>query len=218
MSGRARMCDRAAGWVLAAAVFCAAPAAAQSRGVEIGGFATVGQVHFAAERSIEAVLGAPDGTVIGGGGAVGLPWGGLFVAVGASRFSGKGERVFVSDGAVYPLGIPLEVTVTPIELTGGWRFRGLSRRVVPYAGGGLSWYRYRETSTFAAAGEDVDERYSGYHVVGGAEVRVTRWLGVAGEVVWATVPDALGEGGVSAEFDESDLGGRTVRLKITIGR
>jgi hypothetical protein len=41
---------------------------------------------------------------------------------------------------------------------------------------------------------------------------------VAGEANWTTVPDAIGAAGVSAAFDETDLGGTSVRLKITVGR
>jgi hypothetical protein len=32
------------------------------------------------------------------------------------------------------------------------------------------------------------------------------------------VPDAIGEEGVAAAFDETNLGGASFRLKITIGR
>jgi hypothetical protein len=43
---------------------------------------------------------------------------------------------------------------------------------------------------------------------------------VAGEVVWARVPDALGQepGSVGTAFDETDLGGTTFRVKLVIGR
>ena len=193
-------------------------AAAQSDGWHIGGYAMVGTMSFSASESFEAVLGTSSGTLFGGGATVGLPWGGLFFSVGASRVSEQGERVLVLDGRVYPLGIPLTVKVTPVEVTGGWQFRGLSRRFVPYVGGGFSSYAYQESSTFAAAGEDTDERFSGYHVLGGAEFKVAGWLGVGGEFAWTTVPDALGAGGVSEAFDDTDLGGTSLRLKITIGR
>ncbi|HYE86407.1 MAG TPA: hypothetical protein VEA16_08635, partial [Vicinamibacterales bacterium] len=135
------------------------------------------------------------------------------------RYRDHGERVFVSNGAVYPLNIPVEVTVTPIELAAGWQFR-LRRvpKVTPYVAAGLTSLRYRETSDFATPTEDVDESFNGYHLTGGASVRIWRWLGAAGEVTWTTVPDAIGEGGVSAAFNEDDLGGSTFRIKITIGR
>ena len=91
---------------------------------------------------------------------------------------------------------------------------------MPYGGAGVGRHRYVETSTFAEASENVSERFTGYHVLGGAEFRLARWLSAAGEAQWATVPDALGDdpNGVSREFDESDLGGVTVRLKIVVGR
>ena len=64
----------------------------------------------------------------------------------------------------------------------------------------------------------VEDRFSGYHLLGGAEYRIRRWIALGGDVTWATVPDAIGEGGVSAQFDETNLGGTSIRFKITIGR
>jgi hypothetical protein len=56
--------------------------------------------------------------------------------------------------------------------------------------------------------------------MGGAEVRIRRWLGVAGEAQFTTVPDALGTNatGVSSTFGETNLGGATFRAKVVIGR
>jgi hypothetical protein len=116
------------------------------------------------------------------------------------------------------LGIPLTVEITPLEITGGWRFKTLSSRFVPYAGAGWSSYAYSESSEFADPGENSDERFTGWHIVGGAEFRLARWLGVGGEVVFSSVPNALGGGGVSEAFDEDNLGGTSYRLKISIGR
>ncbi|HEX6164627.1 MAG TPA: hypothetical protein VFZ31_14750, partial [Vicinamibacterales bacterium] len=112
-----------------------------------------------------------------------------------------------------------EVTVTPLEISGGWRFR-LRRvpKLTPYVAGGFTSLRYEETSEFSTTNEDVDENFGGYHLLGGAEYKFSRWLGVAGEASWATVPDAIGEAGVSQRFSETDLGGTTLRVKITIGR
>jgi len=192
------------------------PAAAQ--GIDIKGYGLFGSMSFAAKDSFEAVLGEPSGRILGGGAEVGLPWGGLYLGVGGWRFKEDGERVFVSGGNVFPLGIRTTIEVTPVEVTAGWRFKNLSRRIIPYAGLGWSSYRYKETSDFADADENVDERFNGYHLLAGAEVRVTRWLGLGGEVAWSRVPDGLGASGVSAEFDETDLGGTSLRLKLSIGR
>ena len=196
-----------------------APASGQSRGIEIGGYGLVGATTFRAADTFDAVFGTSRGTTFGGGVSVGLPWGGLFVEVGAWRFKkDNGQRVFRSGGQTFKLGIPLHVTLTPIEVTGGWRFRGLSSRFIPYVGAGVNSSAYNESSDFSAAGEDVRDRFSGYHMLGGGEVKLSRFVGLAGEVVWATVPDAVGAGGVSAAFGDTDLGGTSVRVKVTVGR
>jgi hypothetical protein len=89
---------------------------------------------------------------------------------------------------------------------------------VPYAGVGYSSFRYKETSQFADPGENVDERFPGFHLQGGVEYQPFRWLGIGGEVTWSSIADALGEGGVSEHYSEDNLGGRSFRLKISVGR
>jgi len=210
-----------------ATVAMALPAGAQttvrrsapSRSIEIGGYAMVGNFTFAASDSFDAILGTRSGTILGGGATVGLPWGGLFMDVGAWQYAAEGERVLVLDGQVYPLGIPVDVKVVPLEISAGWKFRFRRLpKLIPYAAPGYTSMGYKETSSFAGRGEDVDERFGGYHLRGGAEFKLTRWLGVAGEVAWTTIPDALGEGGVSKAFNEDNLGGTSLRARITVGR
>jgi len=182
------------------------------------GFGDVGSTTFTAEKSFTAVLGSEGGRVFGGGVEVVLPQR-VFVNVRASRFRKVGQRVFLFNGEPFDLGVPTTITVTPVELTGGYRF-DFGWHLVPYGGAGLGWHRYEETSRFAEASENVNQRFTGYHVVGGAEFRLARWIAAAGEAHWATVPDALGgdPNGVSREFEESDLGGVTFRLKVVVGR
>lgn len=193
--------------------------ARQSRSIEIGGFATVGRMDLSSANSFDAIVGKHAGPIVGGGAHVGLPWGGLFAEVGAWRFHQDGERVFINNGTRFPLGIHEDITLTPIEISAGWRvrFRRLPK-LIPYAAVGLTSMRFQETSDVSAAGEDVDENFGGYHLNVGAEYKIMRWLGVAGEAQWSTVPDAIGAGGVSETFQENELGGKAVRLKITIGR
>lgn len=203
--------------VMAAIILAATPADAQNA-VMLRGFADVGSTTFSAADSFKAVFGTNRGVVFGGGVEVVLPQS-VFFNVRASRFRRSGERVFTFAGEQFSLGIPTTVTVSPIELTGGYRLdRGW--RVVPYGGGGVGWHSYRETSAFAEPSENVDERYTGYQILGGAELRLLRWIGAAAEAQWATVPDALGQdpNGVSAAFDERDLGGMTFRIKVVVGR
>lgn len=187
--------------------------------LEIGGYAMLGLMNFMSADSFEVVVGSPLGTIVGGGVRVGLPLGGLFVDVGAWQFRGSGQRVFIFEGEEFPLGIPLDVTITPLEISGGWQFR--FRRAPefrPYIAGGITSYRYQEVSEFARDAENADDRFDGYRLAGGAAFQVARWIGVAWELNWTSVPDALGKGGVSAAFDESNLGGGSFRFKITIGR
>lgn len=197
------------------------PAAARppQRGISIGGYAMVGRLNFTATESFDAIVGSPSGTIFGGGVRVGLPFHSLFVDAGAWRYRGDGERVFIANDQIFRLGIPVEIAVTPIEISAGRQFR--VRRVpklTPYAAGGLTILNYRETSAASTSSEESNDTFTGYHVIGGAEYKVTKWFGLAGEASWSTVPDAIGESGVSAAFNESDLGGITVRVKLTIGR
>ena len=201
--------------VLAALV----PARAEAQTLGARGFFDAGAVRFAAAKSFEAILGTTTGTVFGGGGEVVLP-GGIFASVRASQFKKSGQRVFVFEGETFPLGIDTTIRIRPFEVSGGYRFGGGDRRVVPYAAGGLGWHRYEETSEFAEDDENVDETFRGYHLLGGAEFRVLRWFAVGGEFQWTTVPDALGQdaNGVSAAFNETDLGGTAFRVRFVIGR
>jgi len=197
---------------LATSLFIAAPASAQVRG-----FADIGATTFTAKQSFETVLGSATGMAFGGGVEFVLPLH-LFVDVHASRFRKDGERVFLFNGETFNLGIPTTVTVTPLEFTGGMRFG--DARVVPYAGGGIGRHQYEETSEFATAAENVKQSFTGYQLLGGAEVRISQWLAAGGEVQWTTVPKALGTdpNGVSTQFHETNLGGVTFRIKVIVGR
>lgn len=202
---------------LVAVMLLASPAAAQT-GFMLRGFGDIGSTTFTAEESFKAVLDSATGRVIGGGVEAVFPQR-IFVNVRASRFRDVGQCVFLFHGERFDLGLPTTITVTPVEITGGYRF-DFGRRLVPYGGAGLGWHRYEETSRFAEASENVNERFNGVHVVGGAEFRLARWIGAAAEAQWATVRDALGDdpNSVSHEFGESNLGGMTFRLKVVVGQ
>jgi opacity protein-like surface antigen len=197
----------------------ARPAPAPRETFGIRGFGDVGQTTFTAKESFEAVLGKTSALVFGGGVEAVLPQR-IFFGVRVSRFEETGQRVFVFNDTVFPLGIDSTITVTPVEVTAGYRFGGSRSRVVPYGGGGIGWHKYEESSEFAEDAENVRETNTGYHVVGGVELRITRWLAASGEAQWTTVPDALGQNpnSVSAVFGETDLGGTTFRIKVVVGR
>jgi opacity protein-like surface antigen len=205
-------------WLLTALLTLAAvPAAGQT--FTIRGFGDLGATAFTAQQSFEAIVGSRSGVVFGGGVEAILPQH-IFIDVRASRFKKTGSRVFVSDGDQFDLGIDDTVTITPVEISAGYRFMRPRRTIVPYVGGGIGWHRLQETSTGAdQTTEDVDETFHGYHVLGGVDFRLTRIISVAGEAQWSTVPNALGQNptGVSTAFGETDLGGTTVRVKLVVG-
>ena len=209
------------GWIPAAAVeFVDAPpatAAAASRGeFMVRGFGQFSTQLFTAGDSFEAVLGSKWGTAYGAGAQVVFP-NGLFVQAAFDRFEETGSRVIVSETQVFRTAIPNTVTQTPILATIGYR-EITSRRVLGYVGGGVGWHVLEEESPALAATGNYKEGHIGYHVSGGAEFRLAPFAWLAGEVQWASVPDGLGESGIGAVFDETNLGATTFRVRVLIGR
>lgn len=216
----------------AAIVVAAAWAPPASAQVSVRGFVQASHLRFAAARSIEATTGSPTGATYGGGAQVGF--GRLFVQGGIERYAADGRRVFVLDERVFDLGIPNRVTITPIQLTAGYR---AGTRIAAYGGGGIGVHRFSESAPFGPRagssgdapagamppalgppfGDDVRESHRSWHVLGGVETPLLSWLWIGGEGQWTWVPDALGAGGVSAAFDETDLGGLTLRVKLSAG-
>lgn len=178
------------------------------------GFGDVSYHFFTAQDTFKAVLDQTGFPFFGGGAEYRLG-SGLFVQAAARYFKKTGERVVVLDDEVFPLGIEDKVTVAPIEFTAGWRFR--SRGAIPYAGGGVGVYRFKETFKFANPLEEVDEQFTSYHVLAGAEFRTRGWIAGAIEVQYTMVPDSLA-GALANIYDEHDLGGFDMRFKIVVGR
>jgi hypothetical protein len=209
--------------ILLFACCCAAvPAGAQAQsvsqqeadGFSIRGLAFASFQQFAAKTTFDAVFDESSGQFFGGGVIVAQH--GVFLEVTLSHFDKTGQRAFLFNGDVFPLNIPLTATITPFEVAAGYRFNRRAS-VIPYAGGGFGSYGYKETSPSSAAGDDVDERHAGYLLVGGAEFRVARWVGVAADVQYTHIPGILGTSGLSKDAGESDLGGTAVRVKVLVG-
>ena len=182
-------------------------------------FRAFGQATYTrlnARQSFEAVLGEAHGPSFGAGAEVRFR-GGLFAQASWDQFRKTGERVFVFEDTVFPLGVPNTITITPIKLTGGYRFVA-GRSAVPYFGAGVGSYRLEERTPFTEPAEEFDERFEGYHVVGGLEFRAARWIATAVEIEYSSVPEALGFGGISQIFDEQNLGGIQIRAKLLVGR
>ena len=185
-----------------------------SHPIEVFGFGHAGYQSWLARKTFDAVLGSSSAPMFGGG--VQVRFSHVFVEASAERFQKTGERVFVNNSDVFKLGIADTVRIVPFFLTAG--YRQAPSRSTAYAGVGVGRFSYRETSDFADPDENVDERFNSYHVLGGVEFASLQWLRAAIEVQYTTVPDAFGTSGAAKAFDEHNLGGIQIRLKILAGR
>jgi len=168
-----------------------------------------------ASKSANAVFGSSGGFTWGG--EVGVSLGEhFFVAAGARYFNKSGERVFVADasGEAFPLGHPLEMKLVPVFVSVGYRFG--DGRLRPYVGAGGGFTSYKEESTVAGISESLSETKASGHVLAGVEFGSGR-ARVGAEIVWSFVPNAIGVGGVSQVYGESDVGGLHLLGKIVFG-
>jgi opacity protein-like surface antigen len=166
-----------------------------------------------ASSSAKAVFGSSGAAVFGAGIGYALE-SGVFFRGGLRRSKREGERVFAVDetSTVFALGHPLEVTLTPIFGTLGYRFVS-DGAMTPYLGLGAGVTRYKETSTVAGITESLDESAFSYRGLGGIEF-LRGPVRVAVEVAWSSAPNVLGQGGLSEVFGETDAGGLSVVGKI----
>ncbi len=199
--------------------------------VRVRAFGEFGSTWVGAAESFDLVFGGHREQQWGGGVQVTNLWRGLFVQGSYSRTEWAGERVFVAGSDVVRLGVPVEAELNPLDVTVGWRFAGtprasftpagkprLSRRPVPYVGGGVGWMTYRESSPFSESGDEVDESKMTTHVLGGVEVPLMRWLHVGLEGRYRFAPDLVGTGGVSAVLAEDHLNGFAFGARLVIGK
>lgn len=187
----------------------------------ISAHAQFGRLSQTASDSFNAILGTSTGRSFGGGVELTLR-SGFFARLDVSRFAAEGQRVDSVDGQIVPLGIPLSISLLPVELTGGYRLRpyvlGRRRqmRLVPFVGGGVGSVAYHEETDAAHPEERVSERYTSYHLLGGVDVPLGRRVALGVEAAKRWIPDGMGNGGISQEFGESDLGGATLRLRVRL--
>ena len=207
----------------------AAPAAAQTqrrpappppKGSSIG-VRAYGLFDFtipAATKSFDAVFGSSQLYGFGGGVEVDLSPK-FFLRIAVSHAQRTGSRVFVDDtGDVFPLNIPMTVTMTPIEAGAGWRFPSKKKsRATPYIGAAFISLGYHETSTLAQSADDVSEHYTGGEGFGGVTVKISKSFFIAGEAQYRYigVPDVSTS--VMKQFGDKDLGGFTARVLVGFG-
>ena len=142
----------------------------------------------------------------------------LRFGVEGRRVSWDGERAFAADrnSPAFRLGHPLEFKMTQALATVGYRFRKFGP-VSPYvtaAGGVASW---KEESTIAGLVES-DSGTSGLFEgrLGFEKQQGHVRLALEGGITF--IPGAVGVGGVSAIYEEKDLGGLFVVAKIGFSR
>ena len=205
------------GWIEAASLQTPNGHTAAGRGgrLMVRGFGHAGGLLFNARNSFEAILGSRVNSTYGGGGQIVFP-NGVFAQASIDMFSRTGTRALVSGDQVFTLDIPNRLTVRPVQVTVGYRVES-ANKIATYFGGGAGWHTLEEDSPSVPGAQTVSTRHVGYHIVGGAEYPLLRWMWIAGELQWATVPKALGETGVSAVYGEKDLGGTSFRAKFIIG-
>ena len=196
----------------------AAPPGPDEPIVSLRGFVVGTEQQFFAKTTFNAVFGRAAQPFWGGGAQLVFRHG-VSVEVSGSQFKKTGQRAFVSNGEAFRLGIPLTATITPIELSIGYRVPvEYHETIIPYIGVGVGWYRYRETSGFTDPGENVDTRKQGFLANAGVEIRVHRWVGVAIDAQYTHIPGIIGEGGLSKDANEKDLGGVAARFRVLVGR
>jgi hypothetical protein len=191
--------------------------------IGVNGFISFASMRPSASDSFSAAGLESSATEIGGGGQVTNLWRGVFVQGNVSSWDGTGERAFIDNvGNRFPLGIPLDVSMTYVDFTAGWKFtlgrRGFAQRVRPYVGGGVGFANYSESSPFAESGDDVDERFTSTHFLGGVEVSLHRWIAVAADVKFRSIPDAFGNDGIAAALRDDNLGGTSSGVRFIVGR
>ena len=167
---------------------------------------------LAAADTFNAVTGSAKTNGFGAGFEVTNVVSKIFIRATFAHAGKDGERVFVNNGEVFPLGIPLTVGMTPIEIGGGWRSVVDRRaRYAVYVGAGVVFLNYSETTPSGTADDNTSKTFAGYSVFGGFDRTFHKNLVAGAEVQYRGVPNAIGTAGTSAAFGETDLGGFAIR-------
>jgi hypothetical protein len=177
-------------------------------------FGAVDVEHMLARQSFSATVGTSNLLGFGAGfDVVNLNGRGLFMRVAVSVMSKTGTR---SDGT-FSNGIALDVTMLPVDIGVGWRFNHVTRtnQVTPFIGGGALFLHYSETTPAGSSADNTIGWFLGAGAFVGVDLRLGSAITVAPEVDVRTVPGAIGNGGLSQVFNESNLGG--LAFRVTVG-
>ena len=201
--------------IAAASAFVAAAAATPARaqgfavGIE-GGYYDMTNARDSAKAIFDGTAGGPTFGVFARLG-IGRSW---FVGAGARVFQKTGERAFAADknSPAFRLGHPLEVRVLPVYALLGYRVSP-DASLSPYLGVGAGMTSYREESTVAGEVTTDTASKASFHGVLGLEYGQGK-VRFALEGMYMTVPDIIGEAGISQVYEEDDVGGFSVVGRI----
>ncbi|HEV7503032.1 MAG TPA: outer membrane beta-barrel protein [Vicinamibacteria bacterium] len=170
-----------------------------------------------AQNSAKAIFdGSTGGGTFGGFLHVGLGER-FFVEAHGRRFQKTGDRVFVADATspVFHLGHPLTVRTVPFYGMVGYKFLHGSRWA-PYVALGIGSTQYRETSDVAGLVETSSTSKASGLIALGVDF-LTGPVRLGAEVSYSTVPNAIGDSGVSKVYGENNVGGISIVGRLSFG-
>jgi Outer membrane protein beta-barrel domain len=190
----------------------AGPAAANEFGIS----GEAGYLALSASKSAQAVFDGSSGGFTGGGSLRYVVGRSFFLGAGARYFGKDGERVFIADAnaPVFKLGHPLTFRTVSVYGMVGWRFMPGSS-LVPYVAAGAGSTSVKEESTVGGITDSQSQSKFSGHFMGGVEYGRGPFR-FGAEVMYTTVPNTIGVGGVSKVYNEKDVGGFSVVGKIVV--
>lgn len=150
----------------------------------------------------------------GPGPLVGL--GGYWLHAQGWSLEARGEYFFVSGNRTKVAGGDTDYgeDLALISILASGRYHFLrDRSISPYVLGGLGYYSLDVKSD--APDSDVNSSSAGVHAGAGVDFFVGTPVNVALEARYSLIPDLIGEGGLSAYYDETDFGGLAILAKIS---
>lgn len=161
-------------------------------------------VSVNAKNSYDAVFG---GTMTRYGAQIEFrPRAHFLLSLAAETGSKTGERVLPTRPPI-STGVSEKLTLSPVHLSAAWVFHP-EAQVSWYAGAGPTFLNWKDES----AGESNSGSNTGAHIVGGVRWQSSGRWSLGGEARYSTVPNAVGDAGISKFYNEDDLGGFSISL------
>lgn len=133
---------------------------------------------------------------------------GWSIVVHFEYFLNSGERAYASGGGS---GYDEDLGMWSLLATGYYHFLR-DGSISPFLGGGLGYYNLTVDAT--GIDESVSSSSWGAHLDAGIDFLVGTPVNIGLEARYSIIPDLIGDGGLSAYYDEHDFGG--VALFVTL--